>query len=177
MIDPGRGWNAGTQSALWQINGSWADAEYDNAIVDTFREFPTYAPDGDISGNKVLRQSKWKGAVSLTYETAINEKFNWYWRGDLTHQDQQFADSSNQTIVPSHTYFNTRLGFESDRFLVEFWALNLFEEDSPVDAFRDVSFTNSLPAVQPPIGQFFPFRYSVIHPRLRQLGMTARFRF
>lgn len=159
------------------VGGSWADAEYDNAIVETFREFPTYAPDGDISGNKILRQSEWKGSVSLAYEVAMNERYDWFLRGDYIYQDKQFADSSNQTIVPEHTYFNARLGFESDRFHLELWGLNLFEDDSPTGAFRDVFFTNSLPNAQFPTGAFFPFRYSVTHPRLRQIGMTARVSF
>jgi iron complex outermembrane receptor protein len=159
------------------IGVSWADAEYDNAIVETFREFPTYAPDGDISGNKILRQSEWKGSASLLYKTAMTENFDWFMRGDYIYQGEQFADSSNQTIVPEHAYFNARLGFESDRWHVEFWAINVFEEDSPTGAFRDVFFGNSLPNAQFPTGAFFPFRYSVSHPRLRQLGLTVRVDF
>lgn len=159
------------------VGASWADAEYDHAIVETFREFPTYAPNGDISGNKILRQSEWKGSASLLYETAITERFDWFMRGDYIYQGEQFADSSNQTIVPEHAYFNARLGFESDRFHLEFWALNVFEEDSPTGAFRDVFFGNSLPSTQFPTGAFFPFRYSVSHPRLRQLGLTVRVNF
>lgn len=159
------------------VGASWADAEYDNAVIETFREFPTYAPVGDVSGNKILRQSKWKGSASLLYETAITERFDWFMRGDYIYQGEQFADSSNQTIVPEHAYFNARLGFESDRLHLEFWALNVFEEDSPTGAFRDVFFGNSLPNAQFPTGAFFPFRWSVSHPRLRQLGLTARVNF
>ncbi|NJO12710.1 MAG: TonB-dependent receptor [Gammaproteobacteria bacterium] len=163
------GWTA-------SLNGSWAEAEYDDAVAVTFAEFPSFAPDGDVSGNKVLRQSKWKGAASLGYRAPLNENLEWYMRGDLTHQDKQYADSTNQAIIPAHTYFNARFGFESDRWQVEFWALNLFEDDSPTGAFRDVRFDNSV-NTSTLVGSVFPFRYTVIHPRLRQLGMTLRVKF
>ncbi len=164
----------------WQaiLGASWTDAEYDQALVETFVNFPTYAPDGAISGNTVLRQSEWKGSLSLDYRRALGNSLDFFLRGDLIYQGEQFADASNETIVPEHTYFNTRFGWESRRFALEFWALNLFEDDAPTGAFREIYFTNtfadgSFGFASP----FFPFRYSVSHPRLRQLGVTARVRF
>jgi iron complex outermembrane recepter protein len=165
-----RGWRA-------QIGASWADAEYDDAQAETFVEFPSFAPDGDVSGRKVLRQSKWKGALALTYAEALNERFDWYMRHDLVHQDEQFADSTNQAVIPSHTYYNVRFGLNYRSWQLELWALNLFEDDSPSGAFREVFFDNTLPNAQFPVGATFPFRYSIVHPRLRQLGMTLRARF
>ncbi len=160
------------------LGASWTDAEYDNALVETFVEFPSYAPDGDISGNEVLRQSEWKGSVSLDYRAPLGSSFEWFMRGDLIYQGEQFADASNQTTVPEHTYFNVRMGWECERYLVELWALNLFEDDAPTGAFREVYFTNTF--ADGTFGfatPFFPFRYSVSHPRLRQLGLTVRVRF
>jgi iron complex outermembrane receptor protein len=167
-------------SAGWQaiLGASWTDAEYDHALVETFVDFPSYAPDGDISGNTVLRQSEWKGNLSLDYRTTLGSSFDFFARGDLIYQGEQFADASNETVVPEHTYFNARFGWESQRFTLEFWALNLFEDDAPTGAFREVYFTNTFP--DGTFGQaspLFPFRYSVSHPRLRQLGVTARVRF
>lgn len=159
------------------LGASWADAEYDDAQAETFVEFPSFAPDGDVSGRKILRQSKWKTALGLTYADALTERFDWYMRHDLTYQDGQYADSTNQALIPSHTYYNARFGLQSGNWLVELWGLNLFEDDSPSGAFREVFFDNTLPNAQFPIGATFPFRYSLIHPRLRQLGMTVRVRF
>jgi len=160
------------------LGASWTDAEYDNALVGTFAGFPSYAPDGDISGNEVQRQSEWKGSLSLDYRAPLGRSFEWFTRGDLIYQGEQFADASNQTTVPEHTYFNARMGWESERYLVEFWALNLFEDDAPTGAFREVYFTNTF--ADGTFGfatPFFPFRYSVSHPRLRQLGLTVRVKF
>lgn len=167
----GAGWRA-------SVGASWTQAEYDRALVETFVGFPSYAPDGDISGNEVLRQSEWKGSVSLDYRAPLDGASEWYLRGDFIYQGEQFADASNQTIVPGHSYFNARTGWESERFLLELWALNLFEDDAPTGAFREVHFTNTF--VDGSFGNatpFFPFRYSVSHPRLRQLGLTLRARF
>ncbi len=162
---------------LVSVNGSWADAQYDDAVAETFREFPSFAPEGDVSGKKVLRQSQWKGALSLTYEAPLNERLDWFVRGDLAHQDEQFADSTNQTIIPSHTSFNARLGFRAERYDLELWGLNLFEDDGPTGAFRDVRFDNSVSTSPALVGSVFPFRYTVSHPRLRQLGLTLRVKF
>jgi iron complex outermembrane receptor protein len=167
-------------TAGWRaiLGVSWTDAEYDRALVETFVNFPSYAPDGDISGNTVLRQSEWKGNFTLDYRVPLANTFEFFARGDLIYQGEQFADASNETILPEHTYFNTRFGWESQRFTLELWALNLFEDDAPTGAFREVYFTNTFPdgtfGTATPL---FPFRYSVSHPRLRQLGVTARLRF
>jgi iron complex outermembrane receptor protein len=160
------------------LGASWTDAEYDHAAVETFVEFPSFAPDGDVSGNQVLRQSEWQGSLSLDYRAPLGGELAWFARGDLIYKGEQFADATNQAIVPEHTYFNARFGWESERFLVEFWALNVFEEDAPTGAFREVYFTNTFPDGSfGNANPFFPFRYSVSHPRLRQLGVTLRVNF
>jgi hypothetical protein len=70
------------------------------------------------------------------------------------------------------------MGWESARYLFEFWALNVFEEDAPTGAFREVYFSNTY--ADGTFGfasPFFPYRYSISHPRLRQLGLTVRVKF
>jgi iron complex outermembrane receptor protein len=157
---------------------SWTDAEYDDALIETFVEFPSFAPDGDVSGNQVLRQSEWEGSLSLDYRAPLGSAFQWFMRGDLIYQGEQFADATNQAIVPEHTYFNARMGWESERYLFEFWALNVFEDDAPTGAFREVYFSNTYPDGTFGFAEpFFPYRYSVSHPRLRQLGVTVRVKF
>ena len=42
---------------------------------------------------------------------------------------------------------------------------------------RDVRFDNSVNTNPALVGSVFPFRYTVSHPRLRQLGMTLRVKF
>jgi hypothetical protein len=54
----------------------------------------------------------------------------------------------------------------------------VFEEDAPSGAFREVYFSNTY--ADGTFGfasPFFPYRYSISHPRLRQLGLTVRVKF
>jgi hypothetical protein len=98
-------------------------------------------------------------------------------RGDVAHRGKQFADASNQTIVPASTNVNASLGVRSDSFSLELWGRNLTDEDAPTGAFRDVYFSNTLPSGVNTGGTFFPFRYSVSHPRRTTYGLTLRYNF
>ncbi len=156
---------------------AYSDAKYDNARVQSFTEFPTYSPTGDVSGNRILRTSEWQGNAGAGYRASLRNETDWFVRGDLTYRGDQFADASNQTIVPAATNLNASVGLRNDRWSLELWGRNLNNEDAPTGAFRDVYFGNTLPTGVSNGGTFFPFRYSVSHPRLRQYGLTWRMRF
>ncbi|HPF26580.1 MAG TPA: TonB-dependent receptor [Steroidobacteraceae bacterium] len=156
---------------------AYLDAKYDNARVQSFTDFPTYSPTGDVSGNKILRTSEWQGNLGAGYRAQLRGDTDWYVRGDLAYRGEQFADASNQTIVPESTNLNASIGLRAERWSLELWGRNLGNEDAPTGAFRDVYFSNTLPTGVSTGGTFFPFRYSVSHPRLRQYGLTWRMRF
>ena len=86
---------------------------------------------------------------------------------------------SNQAEVPAHTYVNLRVGIDAERYSVELWSGELLDDDSPVAGFRDVYFGNALPGGGAGgfFDTFFPWRITLSHPRGRQVGVTARFRF
>ena len=46
---------------------SYTDSEFKDAKIESFELFPSFAPDRDVSGNKLLRQSKWQANASATY--------------------------------------------------------------------------------------------------------------
>ncbi|MDW8258029.1 MAG: TonB-dependent receptor [Gammaproteobacteria bacterium] len=163
-----------------RINGgiSLTNAEYDNARIQTFALFPSFAPDGNVSGNKILRQSEEQFTLGLGYEAPLRETLRWYLRSDLAYRGKQFADAANQIVVPEQTLLNTSIGLRGEQWQVELWGRNLTHEDAPTGAFRDVAFTNFAPNL--PFaggGSFFPFRLSVSHPRLTTYGVTVRFNF
>ncbi len=141
------------------------------------------AVSGDVSGNALLRQSEWQGSASLTYRQPIRDDWEWYSRADATYQGRWYVGSDNQGYIPAHTYVNLRLGVESRRYTVELWGENLFEDDAAIGAFRDVYFNNTPDVLQqnPPqsnfVADFFPWRLTVSHPKLRTYGVTARVRF
>ena len=156
---------------------AYATPEYDDAKVQSFIEFPTYSPTGDVSGNQILRTSEWQGNAGARWSAPLRGDSEWYLRGDVAYRGKQFADASNQAIIPSSTTLNASIGVTNDRWTLELWGRNLTGEDAPTGAFRDVYFTNTLPTGVNTGGTFFPFRWSVSHPRLEQYGITWRMRF
>lgn len=156
---------------------SWIDAEYDDARIDSFVQFPSYAPLGDVSGNRVLRQSEWQANAGFGYAAQATANVGWFFRTDLAYRGKQYADATNQAIIPDSTILNGSVGLQGERWTVSLWGRNLTDEDAPTGAFRDVYFSNTLPSGTSTGGTFFPFRYSVSHPRLRQYGITWRMRF
>jgi iron complex outermembrane receptor protein len=156
---------------------SYSDPTYENAVVQSFIEFPTYSPDGDVSGNQILRTSEWQGNAGARYSAPLRGDTEWYVRTDVSYRGKQFADASNQAIIPDATNVNASIGVTNDRWTLELWGRNLTDEDAPTGAFRDVYFGNTLPNGSNTGGTFFPFRYSVSHPRLMTYGVTWRMRF
>lgn len=156
---------------------SWSDPVYDNAQVQSFIEFPTYSPTGDVSGNQILRTSEWQANAGFRWGQPLRGETEWFFRGDVAYRGKQFADASNQTIVPSSTNVNATIGLTNERWSLELWGRNLTDEDAPTGAFRDVYFSNTLPSGVNTGGTFFPFRYSVSHPRRLTYGVTWRMRF
>ncbi len=164
------------------FGASFTDATMDNAKLESFADFPSFAPDGDVSGNKLLRQPEWMANASLSYERQLFGDWEGSGRLDVTYQDKYFGGLDNQWTIPSHTYVNLRLALRSERYEFSLWAKNLFEDDSPTAAFRDVYFGNTddiylqQPASSTP-HKFFPWRITTTQPRLRTFGLTAKVRF
>ena len=168
-----------TDNLTGNLGFTVTEPEFGDARIDSFAEFPTFAPDGQVEGNKLLRQSDFQANATLTYRKEWRGDTEWFVRGDITHTGEQFLGAPNQGIIPAHTYVNLRLGLDSDRYTVELWADNLFDDDNPVAGFRDVYFTNALPGGGAGgfFDTFFPWRITLSHPRRRQVGITGRVRF
>lgn len=159
------------------VRGSIQDAEFDDAKIGTFELFPSFAPDGDVSGNKLLRQSREQGSVSLTYTQPFGGESSGYVRTDVSYQGKQYADATNQVLVPDRTLVNLRLGFERNAYEIELWARNLLDDDTPTGAFREIYFANATPEGTYGAGTLYPIRWTVSHPLRRQFGVTFRARF
>jgi iron complex outermembrane receptor protein len=170
----------------WDINlgGSYTNAEYDKAELASLRLFPSFWNDqngdgtgdsGDISGKELLRQSKWQGNATLNYRKPVTNEWDFYSRTDVLYTGWQWVGAANQAKVPDFTDVNQRFGVESGEFRLELWIENLFDDDSPRAAFRDVTFNNThldLPAYGG-FSDMFPFRMSVSNPIRRTYGVSA----
>lgn len=156
---------------------AYSDPKYDNAQVDSFIDFPTFAPDGDISGNQILRTSKLQANAGFQITRILANDSEFFLRSDVTHRGKQFADAANQTIVPRATQVNASVGWRTEDWSVDVWGRNLTDEDAPSGGFRDVYFTNTTPSGVNSGGTFFPFRWTVSHPRRTTYGITLRYNF
>jgi iron complex outermembrane receptor protein len=163
----------------------WVDAELDNAAQDQLRNWPTFAPNGDVSGNKLLRQPEWDGSLSFSYDREFGTDWKWYTRADITYQSGVYVGNDNQSWLPERYYVNGRFGYRSSRYTIELWGRNLFNNDDAIAAFRDISWANT-DSLTPPFAnlgprpdfdKFVPLRYTVTYPRLRTVGINFEMRF
>lgn len=169
------------------LRGSWTDSEFDEAALASYRRLPSFWEDtngdgigdkGDISGQDVLRQSEWTGAFTADYRRPVYEDWDGYVRSDITYQSSQWVGAANQARIPGRTIVNLRLGLDSEHYQLEFWIRNLFDDDKPVSAFRDVFFNNTHTGEgRGTTDDLFPFRMTVRYPNLRTMGLTGRIRF
>jgi iron complex outermembrane receptor protein len=168
-----------TDNLTGNLGFTVTNPEFGDAKIEGFAAFPSFAPDGQVKGNKLLRQSDVQANATFKYQREWRGETDWFIRGDVMYTGEQFMGSPNQAIVPAHTYVNLRLGLDSARYTVELWAENLFDDDNPVAGFRDVYFSNTGPGggVGGFFDTFFPFRITLSHPRRRQVGIMGRVRF
>jgi len=174
-----------TDDLSGRVAVNWNDSVMKNARQDTFENFPSFAPDGDVSGNKLLRQPEWTVSASLNYVRSLWGSWEGFGRIDGSYQDKIYLGNDNQNWLPSRTTANLRFGAESGRITLAFWVRNMFNEDSAIAAFRDIWWSNT-DSITPPFtdlgsrpdfNQFPPFRMSVTYPTLRTFGLTASVRF
>jgi iron complex outermembrane receptor protein len=171
-----------TDNVFGGFGMSFTDATMDNAQLASFTDLPSFAPDGDVSGNKLLRQPEWQANANVRYVQPLNDTWEFDTRADVVYQDEYFGGLDNQWTIPGHTYVNLRFALVADRWSISLWAKNLFNDDAPVAAFRDVYLGNTddvlqqQPASATP-QKFFPWRITTSHPRLRTFGLTASVRF
>ncbi|MCY3940860.1 MAG: TonB-dependent receptor [Gammaproteobacteria bacterium] len=168
-----------TDNLTASLGFSVTDSEFDDAKIQSFADFPSYAPDGDVSGNELLRQSAVQSNLTLNYRRAFRNDMEWYVRTDVLYTGKQWVGAVNQAEVPAHTYVNLKIGIDAERYSVELWSDNLLDDDKPIAAFRDVWFSNALPGGGAGgfFDTFFPWRLTVSHPRRRQVGATLRVNF
>jgi iron complex outermembrane receptor protein len=152
---------------------SYTDARYTNAKNAGYAQFPSFAPDGDVSGNRLQAAPKWQLTSSVDYRRAAMGNFEGFVHLDASYRAKSFMDATNLTIIPSRTLVNGRIGLENERFRVEAFVENLLDDRKPTFAFRDVflsNFVNNAAAIFPP-------RVTVSHPRGREFGVRTSLRF
>ena len=164
-----------TPTFTTSLGVSYNDARFDEAVLATYAAFPSYAATGgDVSGNQLAQTSKWQANGSFTYERDLTADWRWTLRGDAFYRTKQFNGADNLSWVPSRGTVNLRTGLRSDRWTIEAFVDNLFDDVKPTGAFRDVAFTNTADGANV---TFFPWRMSVSYSPGRTAGLVVRARF
>jgi iron complex outermembrane receptor protein len=110
------------------------------------------------------------GAAFAQYDGSWTEGRDWFVRTDATYIGKRYDTIANLAYVPGQLRFNLRAGVRSDKWQVDAFVNNLFDDDT-----LEASRYNSDSAADP---QFFQLVASeAVLPNRRQFGVTATFRF
>jgi outer membrane receptor protein involved in Fe transport len=116
----------------------------------------------DLEGRAFAHAPEWKASLAATWRHPAG----WMARADLSGEAGFYFDTSHDQRANSRFLANVRAGFEAERWSVELWVHNLFDERYPVRGFY---FENEPPD--------FPTKLYLRWGDPRQAGLTARYSF
>ena len=91
--------------------------------------------DGQIGGNDLPRSSDFQWNIGAQYDGEIGNKFDYFVRGDLVGQSEQFVGELNLATIPSRALLNLRAGLSSGPVSADFWITNVTDEEYVANAF------------------------------------------
>jgi outer membrane receptor protein involved in Fe transport len=113
----------------WQPGPAW-DLHASVGLLDaTFDRFRT--PQVDLSGREQSHAPDYSVAVGARY----SRPSGLFARLDHTARDDFYFDVSHDERSDAYWLANARLGFETDKWLLQLWARNLFDKDYAVRGF------------------------------------------
>jgi len=169
--------NQFTDSLNGGLGLSYNRARLDEGRVESFTNFPSFAPYGSMAGQTMSRQPEFQVNANATFRTQFRGDWDWYTRGDVNYQSRWYVGLPNQGRIPGRFRANARVGLDSEKYTIELWVNNVFDDDSVESAFRDVYLANAIPGGASNFDTLFPWRLTVSHPELRTYGITMRGRF
>ncbi len=118
--------------------------------------------DRDLEGRAWAHAPEWKASLAATWRHPAG----WMARVDLSGEAGFYFDTSHDQRADPRFLANVRTGYEAERWSLEVWARNIFDERYPVRGFY---FENEPPD--------FPTKLYLRWGDPRQLGLTARYSF
>jgi iron complex outermembrane receptor protein len=91
--------------------------------------------DGSIGGNELPRQPPFQMSVGGTYSGTFANDWDWFVRGDVSYQDEQYIEELNLAWLPTRTLVNARISLSNGPWTMAVWARNLFDEDYAQNSF------------------------------------------
>jgi iron complex outermembrane receptor protein len=118
--------------------------------------------DHDLEGRAFAHAPEWKASLAATWRHPAG----WMARADLSGEAGYYFDTSHDQRSDARVLANVRAGYGAERWSLEVWVRNLFDERYPVRGFW---FGNEPPD--------FPNRLYLRWGDPRQAGLTARYSF
>lgn len=84
----------------------------------------------DGLGKEWSRYPETSGTLSLTYRDQATANYYWFMRGDYIYTGSKWMSEANITETGDSNKVNLRVGLESDRWRIEAYGTNLFDDDT-----------------------------------------------
>ncbi len=99
---------------------------------------------GSIKGKSIPRAPKHTLFVDADFRTPISGEWNFFAGANVTMVSSSFDQVLNLAKTGGSAVVDARLGFQTDRYKVQFYARNLFDEDSVAQILRFADANNDL---------------------------------
>jgi iron complex outermembrane receptor protein len=134
-------------------NYAYTDATYKAFVDDSLAANLIVAglPPIDFDGKRLPYVPTHKFAITPRINVPISDNYEFEARTDIVHQSRSYVRADNLQSFAPKTVVDLRLGVKSDRYSLQFFVNNLFDNDTPVAAVRffdSVNFSLPAPLVQ-----------------------------
>jgi iron complex outermembrane receptor protein len=122
-----------TENLSFDFNGSYAESE----IVQTFC-VACQAITGNAYpiGNRLMRYPAFSGTLGGEYTFQVMDAYDGFLRLEAIYTGKQFDTDANLAWTGANTKVNARLGISDERYGLELFATNLFNDDTPLSLAR-----------------------------------------
>lgn len=105
------------------VNGSYNESDISKLSAPTVTALTGIT---DFSGNHNPLASRYNASASVNYTVPLRGDVEAFARADFSYKSGVYTNASNLTKTPDMTQVNLRLGFGNDRYTLEGFVTNLF---------------------------------------------------
>lgn len=95
-------------------------------------------------GNLMERYPEFSGSASATFEQPISDSWKAYTRADYIYTGIQYATEANVAYLKASNRVNLSVGIESDRYKLELFGRNIFDDKTPSNILRNANPNSSV---------------------------------
>ena len=145
---------------------------------------------GNAAGNKLPRVPEHQIQIGADFDYPVSTEFKVFFRAQLAYESKRFVQVDNLAFSGDSYNLGLRMGFElASGFTLTAFMTNALNDKTPVDILRSIDNgqTYFRPALRPGeataniggvnVSSANPRDFAVTAPRLRNLGLTASFKW